>query len=514
MPAASANYGVANRSSSDVRWIVIHTTEGTTASAVQRFQDPTQIVSAHYIVSRDGTIIQMVLDKDIAYAAGNLSYNNASINIEHERYGANNWTEAQFTASVNLVKWLAQRYGFSVAFPSGIQPANPASGTGIIGHNQVPDDVNPSLGGGHYHHTDPVNWDWIHYQALFTPADTTPPTLVIDFPPDNSVTTSSRLTVTGAASDAGHGDNGISSVTVNGILATGGTASGANSAQWSATATLNPGVNTITAVAKDGLNNSAQKQISVTYNSSATRALTIATINPSSAVTISASPNDVNGAHSGVSPLTLTYNLNTVVTVTAALSVSGTLFKKFQLDGVDAGTSFVIDVTMDGDHTVTAVYGSPLTQTITFPFGSLPNRTMGESPFTLYASASSGLPVSFSVNSGPATNSGPLGGTIAITNTGTVILQASQSGNADYIAAPNVIQAFNVFSPPTVSFIQGNNNVVITWPTNVGGYTVQTTPSLASPISWSSLPPPYVVGGKYAVTNSTTSGNTFYRLRK
>src|SRR5438105_4036209 len=92
-PATSANYGAANRSAADVRWIIIHTTEGTTASAVQRFQDPTQIVSAHYIISRDGSIIKMVLDKDVAYAAGNLSYNNSSINIEHERYGTSDWTE-------------------------------------------------------------------------------------------------------------------------------------------------------------------------------------------------------------------------------------------------------------------------------------------------------------------------------------------------------------------------------------------------------------------------------------
>src|SRR6266542_2110861 len=167
IPAASPNYGVANRIANDVRWIIIHTTEGTTATAVQQFQDPKQIVSAHYIISRDGSIIQMVLDKDIAYAAGNLSYNNTSINIEHERYGTSNWTEAQFAASVNLVKWLAQRYTFTIVFPSGIQPANPANGTGIIGHNQVPDPYNPALGGGASHHTDPVNWDWAHYQALF-----------------------------------------------------------------------------------------------------------------------------------------------------------------------------------------------------------------------------------------------------------------------------------------------------------------------------------------------------------
>jgi hypothetical protein len=514
IPAASPNYEVANRTTTDVRWIVIHTTEGTTASAVQRFQDPTQIVSAHYIVSRDGSVIQMVRDKDIAYTAGNLPYNNASINIEHERYGDNNCTEVQLIASVNLVKWLSLHYGFSVAFPLGIQPADPASGTGIIGHNQVPDPFNPTLGGGASHHTDPINWDWIHYQALFSPTDTTPPTLAIDFPPDGAVTASSMLTVMGPASDAGHGNNGISSVTVNGIPASGGTATGANTAQWSATITLSPGPNTITVVAKDGLNNSMQKQISVTYNAPATRTLTVASINPTNAVTVSASPNDINGDHSGGTPLTLTYNLNTVVTVTVSTSVNGTLFKKFQMDGVDAGTAFVRDVTMDGDHILTAVYGSPLPQTVTVPFGPPPNRTIGEPPFTLFATASSGLPVSFSVLFGPATTSGSYGSTVTVTNTGAVIMLAEQIGNADYAPASVMLPVFWVFPPPAVNVIRADNNVLITWPTNVGGYMVETTSSLTPPISWSPLPPPYLVDGKYTVTNSMVSGSAFYRLRK
>src|SRR6266567_735764 len=86
-------------------------------------------------------------------------------------------------------------------------------------------------------------------------ADTNPPSLVIDFPPDNSVTTSSSVNVAGAASDNGHGNDGISSVTVNGIAAAGGIANGTDTANWSATVPLNPGVNTITVVATDGLGN-------------------------------------------------------------------------------------------------------------------------------------------------------------------------------------------------------------------------------------------------------------------
>lgn len=171
IPAASANFGTANRTYSNVRWIIIHTTEGTTASAIQRFQDGTQQTSAHYIVSRDGSIIQLVHDKDVSYGCGNLSYNNCCINIEHERYSTYDCTPAQYQASANLVKWLLTQYGVRTAFPlvpTGIAPADPTAGSGIIGHIQVPDPYNPSLGGGANHHTDPINWNWTDYETLIT----------------------------------------------------------------------------------------------------------------------------------------------------------------------------------------------------------------------------------------------------------------------------------------------------------------------------------------------------------
>src|SRR6185503_6523080 len=80
--AATGNYETAARGASAVTWIVIHTTEGSCQSAVNRFQDPTQDVSAHFIVCRDGSVIQMVREQDTAYHAGNLSYNTRSIGIE------------------------------------------------------------------------------------------------------------------------------------------------------------------------------------------------------------------------------------------------------------------------------------------------------------------------------------------------------------------------------------------------------------------------------------------------
>ena len=80
-----------------------------------------------------------------------------------------------------------------------------------------------------------------------------------------------------------------------------------------------------------------------------------------------------------------------------------------------------------------------LAQTISF--AALPARTTQDSPFTVGATASSGLPVSFSVVSGPATVSGS---TVTLTGGGTVTLRASQAGSYEYAAATPVEQSFAV----------------------------------------------------------------------
>lgn len=82
---------------------------------------------------------------------------------------------------------------------------------------------------------------------------------------------------------------------------------------------------------------------------------------------------------------------------------------------------------------------SQTAQTITFP--PIPTHRVGDAPFALNATASSGLPVTYAVVSGPATVSG---NTVTLTGAGTVTLQASQPGNTTYAAAPNVSQTFTV----------------------------------------------------------------------
>lgn len=91
---------------------------------------------------------------------------------------------------------------------------------------------------------------------------------------------------------------------------------------------------------------------------------------------------------------------------------------------------------------------SPGSQTISFP--PLANHTYGDAPFTISATSSAGLPVSFTVASGPATISG---NTVTITGAGAVSIQANQPGDVDYNAAPPVSQGFTVFqASQTISF--------------------------------------------------------------
>jgi hypothetical protein len=139
-------------------------------------------------------------------------------------------------------------------------------------------------------------------------------------------------------------------------------------------------------------------------------------------------------------------------------------------------------------------------QTITFDQPA--DRQYGDAPFALTATASSGLPVSFTVVGGPATVAG---GTLTITGAGSVTVRATQAGSADYLAAPPVERTFavarapltitaedqgRVFGAPNpaftavyAGFVNGDDPADLTTPV-----TLATTATAASPV------------GTYAIT--------------
>jgi hypothetical protein len=83
---------------------------------------------------------------------------------------------------------------------------------------------------------------------------------------------------------------------------------------------------------------------------------------------------------------------------------------------------------------------SQASQTITF--GALSNQVYGSAPFTVSATASSGLPVSFaSMTTSVCTVSTS---TVTLLAGGTCTIQATQAGNTNYAAATPVMQSFTV----------------------------------------------------------------------
>ncbi len=93
------------------------------------------------------------------------------------------------------------------------------------------------------------------------------------------------------------------------------------------------------------------------------------------------------------------------------------------------------------DYTVT-IDTSKTVQTITF--NAIPNKTYGD-VFTLQATASSGLPISFEII-GPATLSGD--DEVTVTGVGTVTVRASQGGNEEYSSTASIDKVFQSGKAP------------------------------------------------------------------
>jgi hypothetical protein len=77
-------------------------------------------------------------------------------------------------------------------------------------------------------------------------------------------------------------------------------------------------------------------------------------------------------------------------------------------------------------------------QTITFL--ALPDKVIADPPFTVSAKASSGLAVTFTASGACSV----AGSTITLLRAGTCTVTASQAGNANYHAAPDVARTFTI----------------------------------------------------------------------
>ena len=108
--------------------------------------------------------------------------------------------------------------------------------------------------------------------------------------------------------------------------------------------------------------------------------------------------------------------------------------------------------------TLTVNQGS---QTITLSAGTLAYAsgvTFGVAPLTLSATATSGLPVTFSLVSGPAILSS---NTLTIDGAGTVVIAANQPGNGSYSAAPQITETIPVNKAQPIAAIASSVNPVL-----------------------------------------------------
>jgi hypothetical protein len=149
------NYDITNRPTDmKIESIIINDTEGDLQSVLDHFRDSRAYVSTQYVIAQDGTIYQMVQNKDMGWHAGNWWYNMHSIGIEHVGHAADStsFTPAMYEASAKLVRYLTDKYSI------------PRDTSHIIGSDAVPAPTGARIPGMH---VDPGPfWNWQHYLAL------------------------------------------------------------------------------------------------------------------------------------------------------------------------------------------------------------------------------------------------------------------------------------------------------------------------------------------------------------
>ncbi len=137
--AASPNFSK-GRNGKKIIAIVNHITAGAFPGCLSWMKNPQAKASAHYLVTRQGKIYQMVRDEDTSWHAGAVNKpswklydgtnpNRYTIGIEHECLTGGLLTEAQYKATVELHKMLIAKYNI------------PIDEDHIIGHYRI-DGVN------------------------------------------------------------------------------------------------------------------------------------------------------------------------------------------------------------------------------------------------------------------------------------------------------------------------------------------------------------------------------------
>ncbi|MFT4058128.1 MAG: fibronectin type III domain-containing protein [Legionella sp.] len=186
-------------------------------------------------------------------------------------------------------------------------------------------------------------------------------------------------------------------------------------------------------------NSSGTGPASAASNSVIPQASQVITFTNPGSQTYGTSPTLTATASSGL-PVTFTSSTTSVCTITT----SGTL------TFISSGTC-TINANQAGNAAYTAAPQviqsfSVIKASQVITFTNPGPQTYGTSP-TLTATASSGLPVTFTSSTISVCTITP-GGTLTFISSGNCTITASQAGDTDYSAAPDVVQSFNVIASP------------------------------------------------------------------
>jgi len=328
--------------------------------------------------------------------------------------------------------------------------------------------------------------------------DTEAPNIQITDPTALPVYTNATgsLNLAGSASDT----VGLTRVTWSNDRGGGGDATGATN--WSANGiALQPGTNILTAIAFDQAGNSSNDTLTVIYQTPKQSqtitfpVLTDKTFGDAPIALAAAASSGLPVSFSVVSgQATLSNNVLTL-TGSGSVAVRGTQPGNDQFNAAPPVTNSFSVASAD--------------QAITFAL--LPDKSLGDPPFAVNATASSGLPVTFSIVSGPATVASNI---VTLTAAGTVAVRASQSGNTNFNAALDVERSFVVAKLPQFIMFGALSRQVF----GDAPFALSASASSGLPVSFSVLAGPAVVSGNIVtmtgaglvVLRSSQAGNATY----
>jgi sugar lactone lactonase YvrE len=186
----------------------------------------------------------------------------------------------------------------------------------------------------------------------------------------------------------------------------------------------------------------------------------------------------------GALTYTVVSGLATVSGSTVTLTGAGTVV----LQAAEAADSNYTVATQNATFTVAAI-----APTINF---TVPNHAYGDAPFMVSATSNSTGAFTYTVVSGPGTISGS---TVTLTGAGTVVLQASQVADTNYLAATQNATFTVATGTPTVSFIVPNHSY------GDADFTVSATSNSTGAFTYSVLSgPATIVGSTVTLTGAGT----------